>query len=92
MVSRLSIWVRDMSPAPVLFPTLVIPAAQGDHVDAARILLYYKSTLVDDVSSVRLPSPFLEQNSDAPVLPYIFVSSFLSAGLSLCASCGIALW
>ncbi|CAF2975896.1 unnamed protein product, partial [Rotaria socialis] len=26
-------------------------AAQGDHVDAARILLYYKSTLVDDVSS-----------------------------------------
>ncbi|CAF5112260.1 unnamed protein product, partial [Rotaria socialis] len=28
-------------------------AAQGDHVDAARILLYYKSTLVDDVSSVR---------------------------------------
>lgn len=27
-------------------------AAQGDHVDAARILLYYKSTLVDDVSSV----------------------------------------
>ncbi|CAF5090711.1 unnamed protein product, partial [Rotaria socialis] len=24
---------------------------QGDHVDAARILLYYKSTLVDDVSS-----------------------------------------
>ena len=31
---------------------LDIPAAQGDHVDAARILLYYKSTLVDDVSSV----------------------------------------
>jgi hypothetical protein len=30
-----------------------ISAAQGDHVDAARILLYYKSTLVDDVSSVR---------------------------------------
>ncbi|CAF1526533.1 unnamed protein product [Rotaria sp. Silwood1] len=26
-------------------------AAQGDHVDAARILLYYKSSLVDDVSS-----------------------------------------
>ncbi|CAF0977665.1 unnamed protein product, partial [Didymodactylos carnosus] len=26
-------------------------AAQGDHVDAARILLYYKSTIVDDVSS-----------------------------------------
>ncbi|CAM4761290.1 unnamed protein product [Rotaria magnacalcarata] len=26
-------------------------AAQGDHIDAARILLYYKSTLVDDVSS-----------------------------------------
>ncbi len=34
-----------------LFP-FYISAAQGDHVDAARILLYYKSTLVDDVSSV----------------------------------------
>ena len=32
----------------------LISAAQGDHVDAARILLYYKSTLVDDVSSVSL--------------------------------------
>jgi hypothetical protein len=35
-----------------LYNFFSILAAQGDHVDAARILLYYKSTLVDDVSSV----------------------------------------
>ncbi len=35
-----------------VIPFISISAAQGDHVDAARILLYYKSTLVDDVSSV----------------------------------------
>jgi hypothetical protein len=36
----------------LLIKFIDILAAQGDHVDAARILLYYKSTLVDDVSSV----------------------------------------
>ena len=57
MVFRLFIWVsvvcrRHSIGINSIVVLINLSAAQGDHVDAARILLYYKSTLVDDVSSV----------------------------------------
>ena len=63
--------------------SLFIIAAQGDHVDAARILLYYKSTLVDDVSSVSLFCSFIS----ALITLFLVVS-----GLSLRFTCRFALW
>jgi hypothetical protein len=56
MASRRFIWVKHIYDSFESCQHVIIlsyiAAAQGDHVDAARILLYYKSTLVDDVSSV----------------------------------------
>ena len=60
--------------------SLALSAAQGDHVDAARILLYYKSTLVDDVSSVS--ESVCSRDTGDP----------FSLGLSLCTARRFSLW